>query len=315
MDDGKDIVSVTRQSIPSDETPYISPLNDFSNPKTDKDVFRISSDVIVTALIAIVFLAAGIFIGLVIAGFGTNERQIRAIVEESVSRAFDTRLKVLESLIANSSGSGISSEELSALVQAAVEDANRVQNFRADDDPFLGVPDAPIVMVEFSDFYCSFCGRHYRQTLQPLLDTYEGYIKYVYRDFPSVGGEAAQLAGMAAECANDQGQFWAYHNYLFTNQDALRTATTDAPSLRNYLVNVASQLELDVDLFSSCYDNRTHLSDIIGDANDAQMVGARGTPAFLINGQLVSGAQSFDFFANIIDAKLREMGIEPPQRS
>ncbi len=306
-------MTVQEKPTQVEETPYIAPLN-----KTDKadeaDVFRISSDVVVTALVAIIFLAAGIFIGLVIAGFGTNERQIRAIVEESVSRAIDARLTALESIVANNAGASISAEELSELVQSAVADANRVQNFRADDDPFLGIADAPIVMVEFSDFYCSFCGRHFKQTLQPLLETYDGYIKYVYRDFPSVGGDAAQLTGLAAECANDQGMFWEYHNYLFTNQDALRTATTDAPSLRNYLVNVASELSLDMTTFSSCYDNQTHLNDIIGDATDAQMIGARGTPAFLINGQFVSGAQSFEYFANIIDAKLRELGIEPPQR-
>lgn len=306
-------MTVQEQPTQVEETPYIATLNKTDNID-EADVFRISSDVVVTALIAIIFLAAGIFIGLVIAGFGTNDRQIRAIVEDSVSRAIDTRLTALEAIVANNSGSGVSAEELSALVQSAIADANRVQNFRADNDPFLGPNDAPIVMVEFSDFYCGFCGRHFQQTLQPLLERYDGYIKYVYRDFPTVGGDAAQLTGLAAECANDQGTFWEYHNYLFTNQDALRTATTDAPSLRNYLVNVASELELDVDTFSSCYDNQVHLNDVIADATDAQMIGARGTPAFLINGQFISGAQSYEYFVNIIDAKLRELGIEPPQR-
>lgn len=304
-------MTVQENNTQADETPYIATPN---QANAQSEVFRISSDVVVTALIAIVFLAAGIFIGLVIAGFGTNERQIRAIVEESVSRAIDSRLTALEAIVANNSGSGVSAEELSALVQEAIADANRTQNFRADDDPFLGPEDGPIVMVEFSDFYCSFCGRHFQQTLQPLLEKYDGYLKYVYRDFPSVGGDAAQLAGMAAQCANDQGQFWAYHNYLFTNQNALRTATTDAPSLRTYLINTATELQLDVETFTSCYDSQRHLNDILADATDAQMVGARGTPAFLINGQLVSGAQSFEYFSNIIDGKLRELGIEPPQR-
>lgn len=307
-------MTVQEKPTQLEETPYIAALNKADKTADEADVFRISSDVVVTALIAIVFLAAGVFMGLVIAGFGTNDQQIRAIVEESVSSAIDARLTALESIVASNSGSGVSAEELSALVQAAIEDSNRVQNFRADDDPFLGVADAPIVMVEFSDFYCSFCGRHFQQTLQPLLETYDGYIKYVYRDFPSVGGDAAQLTGLAAECADDQGTFWEYHNYLFTNQEALRTATTDAPSLRNYLVNVASELEMDVDTFGSCYDNQVHLNDVIADATDAQMIGARGTPAFLVNGQFISGAQSYEYFANIIDAKLRELGIEPPQR-
>lgn len=295
-----------------EEAPYIAPLKE--NPQAQPETFRMSGDMITISLIALVFLAAGIFMGLVIAGFGTNTQQIRTIVEETVASALDTRLTALEAVIASSGGSDLSSEELSALVQSAVADASRVQNFRADDDPYLGVADAPIVLVEFSDFYCGFCGRHYQQTLTPLLETYDGYIKYVYRDFPTVGGDAAQLTGMAAECADDQGKFWEYHNALFDKQEDLRTATTDADSLRNYLVNVASDLELDVDVFSSCYDGQTHLNDVVTDSTDAQTIGARGTPAFLINGQFVSGAQSYEYFANIIDAKLRELGIEPPQR-
>lgn len=305
---------MAQQETPTqvEEAPYIAPLS--KTPETQPETFRVSGDMITISLIAIVFLAAGIFIGLVIAGFGTNTQQIRTIVEETVSSALDTRLSALEAVIASSGGNDISAEELSALVQSAVADASRVQNFRADDDPFLGVADAPIVIVEFSDFYCSFCGRHYQQTLTPLIENYDGLIKYVYRDFPTVGGDAAQLTGMAAECADDQGKFWDYHNALFNKQDDLRAATTDADSLRNYLVNIASDLDLDVEAFSTCYDGQTYLNDIIADSTDAQTVGARGTPAFLINGQFVSGAQSYEYFANIIDGKLRELGIEPPQQ-
>jgi len=312
---------VSEKEIPTqlDETPYIAALNkadDTHKSPQESEVFRMSGDVLTTALIAVVFLAAGIFMGLVIAGFGTNTQQIRVIVEETVSSAMDARLTALEAVIAanSSNGESVSAEELSALVQQAINDANKTQNFRADDDPFMGVADAPIVVVEFSDFYCSFCGRHFQQTLTPLLETYDGLIKYVYRDFPSVGGDAAQLTAMAAECANDQGKFWEYHNALFNKQDDLRAATTGADSLRAYLIQISTELELDIDTFSSCYDNQTHLSDVIGDATDAQLIGARGTPAFLINGQFVSGAQSYEYFANIIDGKLRELGIEPPQR-
>jgi protein-disulfide isomerase len=307
---------VSEKEMPTqlDETPFIATHNKAGATPQEPEVFRMSGDVLTTALIAFVFLAAGIFMGLVIAGFGTNSQQIRVIVEESVRSAVDARLTALEAVIASGSGNSVSAEELSALVQQAIADASKVQNFRADNDPFMGVADAPIVVVEFSDFYCSFCGRHFQQTLTPLLETYDGLIKYVYRDFPSVGGDAAQLAAMAAECANDQGKFWEFHNAMFTKQDDLRTATTDADSLRTYLVQAATDLELDIDTFSSCYDNQTHLSDVIGDATDAQLIGARGTPAFLVNGQFVSGAQSYEYFANIIDGKLRELGIEPPQR-
>lgn len=303
---------------PNNNEPYIAPFGQSTPP--EKEVFRISGAVVSTALVAIIFLAAGIFIGLIIAGFGTSSREIRGIVQEVVSEELNKRLTTLEITLATlaesggGSGAGISAEELSALVQDAVANASRQQNYRAGDAPYLGVADAPVVIVEFSDFYCSFCGRHFQQTLTPLLETYDGYIRYAYRHFPSVGGDAAQLAGMASACANDQGKFWEYHNALFTNQDALRTATTDAPSLRAYLIQQATELELDVATFTSCYDTQQHLSVVITDAGEAQAIGARGTPAFLINGQFISGAQSYEYFANVIDAKLRELGIESPRR-
>lgn len=185
--------------------------------------------------------------------------------------------------------------------------SNSSSDYMVDDDPYIGPADAPIVIVEFSDFLCSFCGRHYQQTLVPLLERYEGYVRYVYRDFPGVGGQYAFLSAMAAECANDQGEFWAYHDTLFENQSALSTE-----NVRENLIDFADDLSLDLPTFIDCFDSQEHLTDVQLDRADGQSIGATGTPAFLINGRFISGAQPLDFFIAYIDRELNDMGITPP---
>ncbi len=96
-----------------------------------------------------------------------------------------------------------------------------------DNDPVKGSEDAPITIVEFSDFECPFCGRFFSQTLPLIEDNYidTGKVKFVYRDFPLSFHPQAQPAAEAAECANEQGKFWDYHDKIFNNQGALSTAS------------------------------------------------------------------------------------------
>lgn len=197
---------------------------------------------------------------------------------------------------------------LRIVLNEALADANlnssTVVDYMADDDPYLGPEDAPVVIVEFSDFLCSFCGRHFQQTLQPILDNYEGYVRYVYRDFPGVGGDYAWVSAMAAECANDQGMFWDYHNILFNNQQAL-----SSPDIENVLIGFASDLGMDTDVFTPCLHDQEHINDVIIDRSDGQSVGMTGTPGFLINGRFISGAQPYETFAALIDNELEKAGI------
>jgi protein-disulfide isomerase len=164
-----------------------------------------------------------------------------------------------------------------------------------DDDPALGPEDAPIVIVEFSDFRCSYCGRFYAQTLDPLLEQYGDQIRFVYRDFPVVGGERAALA---AECADDQNVFWEYHNLLFNNQSALGSDES--------LVELASSMDIDLDTFATCLSDETHAAEIQADFEQGVNYGVRGTPAFFINGRPVIGAQPIGSFTQIIDEILAE---------
>jgi protein-disulfide isomerase len=177
-----------------------------------------------------------------------------------------------------------------------------------DDDPFIGPEDAPVVIVEFSDFFCGFCGQHYEQTLTPILEDYDGYVRYVYRDFPGVGGDFAVLAAMGAECAHDQDAFWIYHNTLFERQGSLPTTSMDA--MNAALIDQAEELGLDVEPFTTCLESQQHLNEVLADLSDAQSAGARGTPAFIINGRLYSGAQPYEQFASIIEGELADQGID-----
>lgn len=131
----------------------------------------------------------------------------------------------------------------------------------------------------------------------------------MYRDFPLTSlHQHAQKAAEASECADDQGKFWEFHDLIFENQSAI-----DVDSLKGY----ASQLDLDTAEFDDCLDSGKHTSEVQNDAEDAQSYGATGTPAFFINGQLVSGALPFEDytdssgatqpgFKSIIDTALEE---------
>jgi protein-disulfide isomerase len=195
------------------------------------------------------------------------------------------------------------SEALSGLNLGAVaaaptaEPTPAIYDVSVDDDPAIGPEDAPIVMVEFSDFRCPYCARFQTQTLDPLFAQYEGQIRFVYRDFPVVGGDRA---AMASECAQDQGVFWEYHDLLFENQSSLGTDEA--------LIELAGRLDIDMDTFSACLSSNQYEEEIQNDFNDGVSYGVRGTPAFFINGRPIVGAQPLASFQQLIDEELAAAG-------
>ena len=173
-----------------------------------------------------------------------------------------------------------------------------IMQVSADDDPAIGLPDAPVLIVEFSDYQCSFCARFALETLPQILETYEGKIRVVFRDFPlSSIHSNAQNAAEAAECADDQGQFWAYHDLLFQNQQAL-----DIDSLKGY----AQRLGLDTEAFNQCLDSGQYTSEVQNDLAQGQGYGVTGTPTFFINGRLLRGAKPFSAFEAMIEEELAQ---------
>jgi len=157
-----------------------------------------------------------------------------------------------------------------------------------------GNPNAPVMIVEFSDFQCPFC-RRVQPTLLALLKRYEGKVAVSYRDYPLTEiHPQAQMAAEAARCAGEQGKFWEFHDKVFSQ------ATMERDTLYSY----GQSLGLDMQRFHTCVDSGKYRAAVQSDLEAAQQAGVSGTPAFFINGIFLDGAQPQGEFEKIIDAEL-----------
>lgn len=187
---------------------------------------------------------------------------------------------------------------VASLPAGAVPQPTRDPNFRftiaEGDNPAIGPEGAPITLIEFGDFKCGYCARFVEQTLPRLLEDYEGRIRYVFRDYPILGQDSVDAA-FAAECADDQGQFWPFHDRLYANQQAL---------IREQFITYATELDMDVDRFTTCLETRPAQQNIVDDYGTVQALGIGGTPTFFLNGKLISGAQPYEVFAVLFEQEL-----------
>lgn len=183
----------------------------------------------------------------------------------------------------------------------------------ADDDPALGNPAAPVTIIEFSDFQCPFCRQFFRETLPRLNEQYirAGRVRFVYRDFPLASiHELAATYAEAAECADDQGQFWAMHDKIFQEQDRRGAGTISGVTAAD-VKRWATEIGLDGAAFESCLDSGTHRAEVAKDFADGQAAGVTGTPTIFINGRSIVGALPFERFAREIDVALTERTKNP----
>ena len=178
------------------------------------------------------------------------------------------------------------------------------------DDPAKGDLEAPVTIVEFSDYQCPFCSRFFRNTLPQIQQDYidTGKVKLVYRDFPleSIHPNAIPAA-MASECAHEQGEFWNYHDKLFDRQQ--EWANLSKNEAGNTFKDFAIELGLDSEQMSSCYESGKYLDEIINDYQEGIEYGTRGTPGFFIGNEedgfvRIAGAQPYSVFQQIIDIEL-----------
>jgi protein-disulfide isomerase len=171
-----------------------------------------------------------------------------------------------------------------------------------DGAPIRGTADAPVTLVEFSDFHCPFCKR-VQSTLTKVLEKYPGKIRLLFRHLPlDALHPQARNAAEASWCAQDQGKFWEYHDLLFAN--APKAAQDD---LKHY----AEQSDLDLSKFDSCLLQNTHRDSIQRDIDEITKLGMSGTPAFFINGRPLSGAQPLEKFVQVIDEELARVTVGP----
>jgi len=174
--------------------------------------------------------------------------------------------------------------------------------------PTLGDPKAPVLMVEFSDFTCGYCGKFYRETLPSLKAEYlqAGKVRFAYRDYPRDEEGWGLVSAHAARCAGEQGQYWEMHDRLFDQHARLGSGV---------IMQLAKDLRLNDKAFAKCMDSQKHVPSILADRDMAVKLGFRGTPGFLIvktDGRrftdpfIIPGAVRYDTFRNEIEKLLKK---------
>ena len=159
----------------------------------------------------------------------------------------------------------------------------------------IGPADAPITIVEFSDFECPFCRRWHAEVYKPLLDAYPGKIRLVYRNLPLTSIHPDALAAAEASmCAGEQDVYWKYHDKLFSSESLGN----------NVYLQYAQELGLNMSTFESCISNHKYQKAIEADSDFAINLGIRSTPTFFVNGLAIVGAQPLDVFKQVIDKEL-----------
>ena len=224
------------------------------------------------SVLVLLAFAAGLLVGYVVWGFGTTGGTVQT------------------SQTANQSSGPVVEAPL------ATEEPQFVRYDVSSQDAYtLGPEDAPITIVEFSDFQCPFCRRWHDEVYEPLLASYPGQIRVVYRHLPltSIHPDAFSAAE-AAMCAGEQDAFWQYHEKLFSSE------TLGSEVYKQY----AQELGLDMTTFEACMTDHKYQEAIQKDSDFAIGLGVRSTPTFFINGLAIVGAQPLDVFKQVIDKEL-----------
>jgi len=181
--------------------------------------------------------------------------------------------------------------------QAAAPTQQNVRRYDVpvDDDYILGPEDAPITLVEFSDYECPFCRRWHEEVWPQLQEAFPGQIRLVYRDFPLSNIHFnANSAAEAANCAGEQGQYYEFHARLF-GSDELGSAVFE---------QYATDLKLDMTKFKDCMATNRTRDEVQADFEFASNLGISSTPTFFINGLAIVGAQPFEVFQQVIEKEL-----------
>lgn len=164
-----------------------------------------------------------------------------------------------------------------------------------------GPEDAPVIIQEYSDFQCPYCGQFTIGTAQQIIRKYgdSGQVRLEYNHYAFLGQESIRAAE-AAECANEQGAFWDYHDTLFLNQNGENQGAFNDSNLKSF----ATRIGLDEQAFNSCLDSGKYREEIETSFANGVELGVQSTPSFIVNGELVKGALPFAEFERIIDAAL-----------
>ena len=261
---------------------------DFENaPKINEKIVKKSTINVLIITIIIITGIAAFFAGSYVSNFNSDK-----ISQEELENAIaKLELKILEKQLPTN--------------QPALP-----LKISSENNPIIGNPDAPITIIEFSDFQCPFCAKFHMQTLPTIMDEYinKGTVKLVFRDFPiqSIHPNAVP-ASIAAECANEQGKFEQMYHMLFEKQKEWSNLETSyaITSFNQY----ASELQLNEEKFDSCIKNVKYIEEVQKDLNEGRTYGVTGTPGFFIGNEKIGfvelkGAQPFESFKKVINSQL-----------
>jgi protein-disulfide isomerase len=187
-------------------------------------------------------------------------------------------------------------------VTLAVDLQGIPQGQTAEGSPVLGRADAPVTLVDYSDYRCPHCGDFTNQTLPRLIDEYirTGKMRLIHKDM-AILGQQSEWAAMAAQCANEQGRFWEYHFFLFE-----QTHAADRPLelTKKKLKEFASLLGLDSQQFAQCLDQDRYAGKVQSEREEGKQLGVEGTPTFFLNGQKIVGNVPYEQLKQAIDQVL-----------
>ncbi|HET6281409.1 MAG TPA: thioredoxin domain-containing protein [Polyangia bacterium] len=223
----------------------------------------------------------------------------KSVIDEEIKKA-DEKLKAgvaRGQLYAELTKEGLAKAAAPPPAPKAAGEPDAGTVFRADvkGAPIKGAKDALVTIVQFSDYQCPFCSR-VEPTISKVMEDYKGKVRVAWRDLPLPFHPNALPAAIAARAAGEQGKFWEMHDKIFANQQTL-----DRPTYEKY----AQELNLNMGKFKAALDSQKGKAEIEADAAAGGKIGARGTPAFFINGKFLSGAQPYESFKAKIDEELK----------
>ncbi|MHB8856239.1 MAG: DsbA family protein [Bellilinea sp.] len=237
---------------------------------------------------AALFFALGL-----IAGFFMWGRPLSAARVELAS--VKSQLENLQTSVLPAAGQASQADTSQPAAEGEIQQVTRYPVIE-DGDPSYGPADASVTIIEFSDFECPYCQRWHEEVWKKLVVAYPDEIRLVYRDFPlySIHPNAGPAAN-AAECANEQGKYWEFHDLLFSGTEKLGEA-----AYQTY----ANALNMDLNAFQQCLDENRYEAEVTADFEYASSIGISSTPTFFINGVALIGAQPFEVFQEVIELEL-----------
>jgi protein-disulfide isomerase len=197
------------------------------------------------------------------------------------------------------------------VVFAEVEDVTSdpfkaiASKIKTDGSPVRGPKDAKVTIVEFSDFQCPYCARAHQTMSEQVMKEYDGKVKLVYKNFPLGFHKFAEPAAIGGACAyqQDPAAFWTYYDFMFNNQQQVTPE-----NVKEKAQEALKGTKVDMAKWNDCFDNKKTLDKVKADQAEGGAVGVTGTPAFIINGRKISGAQPFQNFKAVIDDELARSG-------